>query len=213
MAETKAPLTTDQRNQIILAAINMSGAVRDVVIDPADVIAANPDLAGNDQQLKAAVASAQLAAREQAQEDWKHGLNRNLKQITVLLNDQSSASKIVDMIHNAKPVMGVLLYVTKEASSTRGFIGLKTRESKWAKDGIETARTERTDTSPEALEFCRQLRALIGHRVLVRIDMQEYDGGKLRVAQHVEDLGPAKDFDPAEGKELTMAKLNSRDRD
>jgi len=67
-------------------------------------------------------------------------------------------------------------------------VKLLTKPSKWNDGGKEKVRTERTD-NPEGMAMAKRLTELKGHRVLLWIEVEEYDGGKVRVVRHVEDLG------------------------
>ncbi|MCC3299452.1 hypothetical protein [Arthrobacter caoxuetaonis] len=166
-------LDTKERNEIILAAVNMAGPVGD-------------DLP-----------------------EWNSRVRANTKKLTIMLGENSNLAKIIDMVKGCKIFSGTILHVAKEKSSKRGFVGLKTTPSKFNADGIESVRTEIMEDNPEVLAFCRQLRSLEGHRVLVWVEMQTNEDAtrKFRILQHVEDLGLDPDYDADEAKELTLAKL------
>jgi hypothetical protein len=148
----------------------------------------------------------------ESQSEWDAKLKSNAKSLALMLNDNSDVARSINMLADCKNFTGTILGVQKEASSTRGFIALKTVESKFSPDGIEVARTERTDSSDEAKAFASRLRTeLTGHRVLVWVEMQETKGGqKVRILQHVQDLGLDPDFDPEEGKRITIEKMTKR---
>jgi hypothetical protein len=148
----------------------------------------------------------------ESQSEWDAKLKSNAKSLALMLNDNSDVARSINMLAECKNFTGTILGVQKEASSTRGFIALKTVESKFSPDGIEVARTERTDSSDEAKAFASRLRTeLTGHRVLVWVEMQETKGGqKVRILQHVQDLGLDPDFDPEEGKRITIEKMTKR---
>ncbi|MCC3292850.1 hypothetical protein [Arthrobacter sp. zg-Y1110] len=166
-------LETKDRNEIILAAVNMTGPVGEDLVD------------------------------------WNTRLRANTKKLTILLGENSNLAKTIEMVQGCKVFSGTVLHVAKEASSKRGFVGLKTTPSKFNEDGVESVRTEITENNPEALEFCRQIRSLEGHRVLVWVEMQTNEDAtrKFRILQHIEDLGIDPDYDAAEGKALTKAKM------
>ena len=70
---------------------------------------------------------------------------------------------------------------------------MKTKPSKHAPEGVEKARTDRTDTY-EGKVMARHLRDnLTGHRVMLWIYLEEFEGkegaAKMRLVKHVEDLG------------------------
>ncbi|MCU6479110.1 hypothetical protein [Arthrobacter sp. A2-55] len=177
-------LDAKERNNIILGAVNMTGPDTPVFDEDGNRIPS----------------------------DWNSRLKLNAKKLTAMLSETSDISKTVDMLAECKVFVGTILYVTKEKSSKRGFVGLKTQESKFSPDGVETVRTEITEGNPDVNEFCRNLRNLTGHRVLVYVFMDKSEDGtrKFRVLQHVEDLGAVDGFDPEEGKALTLGKLTKR---
>jgi hypothetical protein len=115
-------------------------------------------------------------------------------EITAAVDPKSTLSRLIDAVHGSKVFTAVITQVVKEQSSTRGLVTLRARPSQFHPDGIEQARTERTD-SPEGLLMARTLRALTGHRVALWIEEQTTGDGarKVRVIQHVKDLGWADD--------------------
>lgn len=154
---------TVSREEIVLAAINSAGPVRE---------GESPD---------------QYQARVAAQ----------AKSIFLMLGEGSKVRRKLDQLADAKVFSAVVQRVVKEKSSTRGKITLKTRPSKHYPDGIETVRTERTDGADgEGLAMAKRLTELKGHRVLLWVEVQEMsNGNKVRIVQHVEDLGEAPDSD------------------
>ncbi|ACL42349.1 hypothetical protein Achl_4398 (plasmid) [Pseudarthrobacter chlorophenolicus A6] len=174
------PLDTKERNDIILGAVSMTGPI----------------------------------AEGQTRSEWDSQLKENAKSLALMLNDNSDVARTINMLSECKNFVGTILGVQKEASSTRGFVAIKTTESKFAPDGIETVRTERTDSSAEVKAFASRLRTeLTGHRVLMWVEMQEIKnsaGQKVRILQHVQDLGPDPDFDPEEGKRITIEKMTKK---
>ena len=115
-------------------------------------------------------------------------------EITAAVDPKSSLSRLIDAVHGSKVFTAVITEVVKEQSSTRGLVTLRARPSQFHPDGIEQARTERTD-GPEGLLMARTLRGLTGHRVALWIEEQTTGNGarKVRVIQHVKDLGWADD--------------------
>lgn len=117
------------------------------------------------------------------------------------VSEQSAISKAVDGVANAKVFTGIIEKVSLEKTSTRGIITLKTKVSKFHPDGLETVRTERTDTDPSVLDDMRHMRDdLMGHRVVVWVEMETYNEGatKVRILRHFEDLGlPREEGDSA----------------
>lgn len=114
--------------------------------------------------------------------------------LTVMLGESSPVTKAIGQVQNCKVFSATVAKVVKEKSSTRGKVTLKTKPSKWNEDGTEEARTERTD-NPDGLLMAKRLTELKGHRVLLWVEVEEFDGGKVRVIRHVEDLGLAQTED------------------
>lgn len=166
-------LDTKDRNDIILAAVGMTGPMGEDITD------------------------------------WNSRLKANAKKLSIMLGENSDVAKTISMIQDCKVFSGTILYVAKEPTSKRGFVGLKTKPSKFHEDGVETIRTEITENNPEANAFCKQLRTLHGHRVLVWVEMQASEDAtrKFRILQHVEDLGLDPEYDEEKAKEQTLAKM------
>jgi len=119
---------------------------------------------------------------------------RSAAEITAAIDPKSSVSRLIDAVHGSKVFTALITDVAREASSTRRLVTLRTRPSQFHPDGVEQARTERTD-SPDGLLMARTLRGLTGHRVALWIEEQTTGNGarKVRVIQHVKDLGRADD--------------------
>ncbi|MGP5523476.1 hypothetical protein ACTXM3_09280 [Glutamicibacter arilaitensis] len=84
-----------------------------------------------------------------------------------------------------KHISGVVLGVRKEASSQRGVIFLKTEpHERWNPRGIEIARTERLDSDGLALKMARELRELVGHRIVATVEVRMVSDYKVRVLSH-----------------------------
>lgn len=142
---------------------------------------------------------------------WEAQLASNAMRLTTLLEPGSSVAKRIDMLGAAKKFVGTVLLVAKEPTSKRGFVVLKTTPTKLSPDGIETVRTEIADwegKEGEAFAFAKQVRGLVGHRVLVYIEMQtakDDPSRKFRTLQHVVDYGPdtsvtEADYDAAQAR-------------
>ena len=114
--------------------------------------------------------------------------------ITAACQPGSQISKVVEQVAASKTFVATVVKVTKEASSTRGIVTLRTTPNDHHPDGIETARTERTD-NPIGRSMARRLVKLVGHRVLLWVEVEAIANGarKSRVIRHVEDMG----LDPA----------------
>lgn len=117
----------------------------------------------------------------------------NAKRLTGMLSEHSPVAKAIDMIDVAKKFPATILYLGKEPKTNRAFVVLKTKPTDDNPEGIETARTEIVDwagKSGESFEFAKTVRALTGHRAFVYIELQvAKTGRKVRVLQHIEDLG------------------------
>ncbi|MDQ2740463.1 MAG: hypothetical protein M3Y35_18010 [Actinomycetota bacterium] len=113
--------------------------------------------------------------------------------IAAMCSPESSLAKVVNGVAASKVFTAVVTDVVKEQSSTRGLVTLKAKPSKFHTDGVEQARTDRTDSSEAARNLARRLRGLIGHKVALWVEVEEINGGaaKVRVIRHVEDLGVA----------------------
>ena len=123
---------------------------------------------------------------------WLDRVTDLAAEITVLCSDRSRVARRVQSIANSKVFVADIVGGKLEASSTRGVVNLRTKPTAQHPDGLEQVRTERTD-SRDGAEMWDRMKALKGHRVVLYVEVQEYAGGtgKVRVVQHVEDLGPA----------------------
>lgn len=139
----------------------------------------------------AAVNAAGPAGDDPAEYDER--LKEQVARIAAMCSASSPVAKVVEGVAASKVFAATVVGIVKEQSSTRGKVTLKTKPSKWHEDGIEEARTERTDNG--GLPMCRKLRALVGHRVQIWIEVEETDRGKVRVVRHVEDLGADESLD------------------
>lgn len=105
----------------------------------------------------------------------------------------SGIGEVLAKFAAAKTFPATVVGVSKEASSTRGVVMLRTRPSERYKDGIEPSRTERTDGSA-GRAVARKAVGLIGHKVLVFLVVEKMDGGNsVRVVINLLDQGPAPD--------------------
>lgn len=127
---------------------------------------------------------------------WMDEVTDLAAEITVMCSDRSRVARRVQAIRNSKVFTATIIGGKLEASSTRGVVNLRTKPTQQHPDGIEQVRTERGDTR-DGTTMWERLKSLKGHRVVLWVEVQEYNGGqgKVRVVQHVEDLGPAVDED------------------
>lgn len=123
---------------------------------------------------------------------WQANVLDNVGAVTAMLAPGSVYARRAEAVAGAKVFPATVLGITKEQSSTRGLVTLKTAPSQYNQDGTETARTDRTDTF-EGLKMAQRIRALKGHRVMVWVTLEEFDSArgksKVRVVTHVEDMG------------------------
>ncbi|MPV51020.1 hypothetical protein GCG21_13595 [Pseudactinotalea sp. HY160] len=138
----------------------------------------------------AAVTSIAPKGTDESDADYQTRVKTQAISLRIMTGETSPVSRAVAQIDACKVFTATVVKVVKEKSSTRGKITLKTKPSKWNEDGVEYARTERSD-NPDGMAMAKRLNALKGHRVLLWVEVEEFDGGKVRVIRHVEDLGEA----------------------
>ncbi|MGP5048049.1 hypothetical protein [Glutamicibacter ardleyensis] len=113
-----------------------------------------------------------------------------ISQFSSMLNEKSKVVQKIRALNGQdgteiKHISGVVLGVRKEASSTRGILFLKTEpHERWNKRGIEIARTERMDSSGLALKISRELRELVGHKIVATVEVRMAGDFKVRVLSH-----------------------------
>lgn len=148
------------------------------------------------QIILAAVNAAGERYEDETPQQYEARVVAEARRIKVMTSPQSRVSRAIDILDECKVFPAVIEDIKKEASSTRGLVLLRTRPSKHSPDGKETVRTERTD-NPEGYAMAMTLRKLIGHRVLLWVELEAVGDGstKVRVLRHVEDLGVASDAD------------------
>lgn len=113
--------------------------------------------------------------------------------ITAMLSEASPVSRAIDQVAASRCFVAVIAGIRREESSTRAVVELHTRPTELHPDGIEAARSERTD-HPSGLAMARRLQGLRGHKVMLWIESESIGGGSrsVRVIRHVEDLGVEK---------------------
>lgn len=126
---------------------------------------------------------------------YQVAVHENAINIAVMAGEKGLVGKALAGVvgPNTKIFSGTVVGVRKEASSTRGLITLHTgtdREKEGLPAGCEQVRTERTD-NPIGKSVALKARNMLGHRVLVYVEVEEINGGqsKVRVLRHVESLG------------------------
>lgn len=139
------------------------------------------------------IAAAAAAAGDSTSPDWAAKVAENAVSLFTMADPSSTVSKRLDRVASAKKFVATITSVEVEESSTRGVVGLKTKPSDFNPDGVEHARTERTD-SPDGAAIVSKLQGMVGHRVLAYVAIDDIGKGpsarKMRVLVHVEDLGP-----------------------
>lgn len=136
------------------------------------------------QVILAAVGSAGPVGDSKA--EWSAKVRAQAVTIAVMLGEHSSVSQALAAFGRAeKPFPATILGGSKEASSTRVVVRFRNVSGE-----AEEIRTDRTD-SPEGLAMANVVRGLVGHKVLIWKEIEEYNQGKgkVRVLRHVEDLG------------------------
>ncbi|MHB8318095.1 MAG: hypothetical protein ACYDEP_02520 [Acidimicrobiales bacterium] len=131
-----------------------------------------------------------VGSQGEDRDEWMVSIQEMAARVAAMCAPSSSIVKVIQGVLNSKVFTGVVLSIEKEESSTRGLITLQTRPSKFHEDGIESVRTERTDT-PLGLAMARRIRRLVGHRVVLWVEVEIIRDGasKTRVVRHIEDLG------------------------
>jgi len=123
---------------------------------------------------------------------WPLLVAENAARITAMLDPRSEVSRAIGQVEMSKVFVATIVDVRREASSTRALVTLHTKISERHPDGLETARTERTD-DPLGLAMARRLVSLKGHRVMLWVELEAMSTNtdrRVRVVRHVEDLGP-----------------------
>ena len=149
-----------------------------------------------DSNIRTSIVTAAVIAAGPAGEDraaWQTQVHENAVSIAVMSSETSQIAKAIDQIEKCKVFSGSVVAVKKEQSSTRGIVTLNTgtdRVKEGLDAGCEQVRTERTD-NPFGLAMARKARELIGHRVLVWVEVEEIGDRKVRVLRHLESLGLA----------------------
>lgn len=137
----------------------------------------------------AAVAAVGSKPEDGEQADWDLEIHEMAARITAMCSPTSSVAKTIQSVAASKVFTGVILSVKREESSTRGLVTIQGKPSKFHEDGVETARTDRTDGA-SGLAMARRLRKLVGHRVVLWVEVEQIKDGAstVRVIRHVEDL-------------------------
>jgi hypothetical protein len=128
-----------------------------------------------------------LAAVIAAGSDDPEKVAEHAARIAAMCTPGSPVARAVEGVRRSKVFTAVVARVEREDSSTRALVTLRTKPSRWHEDGVEQARTERTDSG--GLPLARRLLALTGHRVLLWVEVEDTGTSKVRVIRHVEDLG------------------------
>lgn len=139
------------------------------------------------------------------QELWQEQVASRARSISVMVGARSPIGRQLEVMgaagdpdnDSAKIIVGTILRINREESSTRGVVTMKTRvHEEFAPEGLEQVRTERTDTAAGLLMSLRVRNELIGHRVMAYVEMQQIPNTKkkTRVVIHFEDLGLDENF-------------------
>jgi len=117
---------------------------------------------------------------------------RAAEDVVVLTNPEGKIAKRLEEFKGTRPFIAVVSAVGIEETSTRGFIGLASK-TEGKNKGVDTLRTERTDSDVSAMAMVEELSKLKGHRVLIykRMDSSADGTTKYRILHRYEDLGKA----------------------
>lgn len=126
---------------------------------------------------------------------WKGKINDLIPEISIMLHPQSAQARRAASMLNAVFLTGdptpVYLGYELEASSTRLLVSFKTKiHPKWNKEGVDTLRSERTDSQLGQAQKRLLDQMSPGQECLVwKIDEEKGDGEKVRILGHVVPLG------------------------
>lgn len=139
---------------------------------------------------------------------WQAKVQENAVSIAVMASETSNIAKALTSIENSKVFPGTVVSVRRERSSTRGIVTIYTgtdRVTEGVPAGCEQVRTDRTDGAI-GLAMAKKAKAAIGARILMWVEVEEYNGGqgKVRVLKHFEIL-TAEDKAPEVQALLTAA--------
>lgn len=131
-------------------------------------------------------------------------VERAVRELTAELSEGSLLWKTIDRMAESKKFVGTVVGVKREKSSTRGVVELFTgtkQEIDGMDPGYERVRTDRTD-SASGLMVASEAKSLIGHRVLVYVNVEDMRNStkKVRVLVHLVDLGEDDRYDPSTRK-------------
>lgn len=124
---------------------------------------------------------------------WPQCVAETAARITAMLDPHSEVSRAIGHLEMSKVFVATVANVQREASSTRALVTLRTRPSDRHPDGLETARSDRTD-QPLGMVMAKRLVSLKGHRVMLWVELEQMGGQadrRVRVIRHVEDLDPS----------------------
>lgn len=123
---------------------------------------------------------------------YEQQVSRAAEDIIIMSNPQGRIAQGLEEFKTIKPFTAVVSAVGVENTSTRGFIGLASKAD-GKNDGVDTIRTNRTDSDPSAMMMVNELANLLGHRILVYKRMETTKDGttKVRILHRFEDLGKA----------------------
>lgn len=132
--------------------------------------------------------------------EWSAAVSDLAVQLTAWGSDRSPIAQRIGVVESAKVFSATIMSVRREHASTRGYIILHTGTTHESQDvplGYEVIRTDRTDTTI-GLNMARRVRGLIGHKVLVWMDLEAHTSStkKTRVIKHIEPLRVDHEFLP-----------------
>lgn len=141
---------------------------------------------------------------------WEVKVAQAAEDLIVMANPNGKLTKRLEELGKCFVFPGIVAEVGIEESSQRGYVAFATKVTEHNAEGIDTMRTERIDSDPEALAMVKRLHALIGHQVLIwkhqdTITTGKSAGRKVRILRRFEDLGKITNAVKEENLELLKA--------
>jgi|SRR5699024_1810394 len=146
----------------------------------------------------AAVSSSAPKGVDESSDDYQVRISEQAFNLSMMVGERSPVVRLLDTIqgegeNDTKVFTGIIESVKRHKPSTRAIVSLAPTDRN--EEG-EIVRTDRTDNA-QGLAIAKKARSLVGHRVVLFVEMEPFDGGrkKLRVLRQLHDLGPASSED------------------
>lgn len=192
-----ADLHREDRDAMVLAAIQMTGPLVEKAPVFSGTIELTPPLADEDIDPDSEDAadwegSLRVVGTKSSYPEWAALVKRNFLRVRMMMEDDSPLVESLEVLDRCRVFDANVVSVEKEERSTRGLVTLKSAPSSFHPDGLEQVRTERTDSADGRL-MAQEMYNLIGHRVRIWIEKVTFsNGGKngeVRIVRFVQDLG------------------------